>query len=53
MRLLQTNKTAQFTLTKYVVAADPTPPYAILSHIWGLDNEEVTFKDMMNGTARG
>ncbi|KAF5599139.1 beta transducin [Fusarium pseudocircinatum] len=25
------------------------PPYAILSHRWGNDNEEVSFKDMMRG----
>jgi hypothetical protein len=24
--------------------------YAILSHTWGADTEEVTFKDMMDGT---
>ncbi|QGI99151.1 hypothetical protein CEK26_012220 [Fusarium fujikuroi] len=27
------------------------PPYAILSHRWGNDNEEVSFKDMTRGTA--
>ncbi|KAF5694079.1 beta transducin [Fusarium denticulatum] len=26
------------------------PPYAILSHRWGNDDEEVSFKDMMRGT---
>ncbi|KAL9564872.1 hypothetical protein ACKAV7_011324 [Fusarium commune] len=26
------------------------PPYAILSHRWGNDDEEVTFKDMTRGT---
>lgn len=27
------------------------PPYAILSHTWGPDVGEVTFEDMVNGTA--
>ncbi|KAF2807589.1 uncharacterized protein BDZ99DRAFT_346461, partial [Mytilinidion resinicola] len=26
------------------------PPYGILSHTWGLDTEEFTFEDMINGT---
>ncbi len=26
------------------------PPYAILSHTWGMDSEEVTFKDLIEGT---
>lgn len=28
------------------------PPYAILSHRWGLAGEEVTFDDFVNGTAK-
>jgi hypothetical protein len=28
------------------------PPYAILSHTWGADGEEVTFKDLTEGTGR-
>jgi hypothetical protein len=28
------------------------PPYAILSHTWGLDDEEVTFKDFMEDTGK-
>lgn len=28
------------------------PEYAILSHTWGPDNEEVTFQDLVDGTAR-
>ncbi|KAH8716753.1 hypothetical protein GQ44DRAFT_624900, partial [Phaeosphaeriaceae sp. PMI808] len=28
------------------------PPYAILSHTWGADNEEVTFADIMNGDGK-
>ncbi|KAK1238110.1 hypothetical protein MKX08_002689 [Trichoderma sp. CBMAI-0020] len=26
-----------------------TPPYAILSHTWGSDSEELTFSDVKNG----
>ena len=28
------------------------PPYAILSHTWGADTEEVTFKDLMEGSGK-
>jgi hypothetical protein len=28
------------------------PPYAILSHTWGSDNDEVTFKDMIEGEGK-
>jgi hypothetical protein len=28
------------------------PRYAILSHTWGADHEEVTFKDMVDGTGK-
>ncbi len=28
------------------------PQYAILSHTWGADGEEVTFKDLMEGTGK-
>jgi hypothetical protein len=27
------------------------PQYAILSHTWGLDSEEVTFQDLLDGKA--
>ena len=49
MRLLKLNDTAVFSLTKYFVS-DDIPRYAILSHTWGPDTEEVSFKDMMDGT---
>ncbi|KAF1984563.1 HET-domain-containing protein, partial [Aulographum hederae CBS 113979] len=29
------------------------PPYAILSHTWGDDEDEVTFKDVMEGSGKG
>jgi len=31
---------------------DKIPEYAILSHTWGADGEEVTFKDLMKGTGK-
>jgi hypothetical protein len=49
MRLLH-NETGKFTLTKDFNGDDPIPPYAILSHTWGPNNEEVTFEDIVNGT---
>jgi len=50
MRLLQRSNTGEFGLTKDLVGDDIIPPYAILSHTWGADTEEVTFKDLTNGT---
>jgi hypothetical protein len=28
------------------------PPYAILSHTWGADSDEVTFNDIIEGTGK-
>jgi hypothetical protein len=50
MRLLHRSETGEISLTKDLVGDDPIPPYAILSHTWGLDAEEVTFEDLTNGT---
>jgi hypothetical protein len=44
MRLLHFNNESEYSLTQFF---DDIPPYAILSHTWGL--EEVTFKDMKKG----
>jgi hypothetical protein len=52
MRLLQHSNTGEFSLTKDLVSNDPIPPYAILSHTWGLDADEVNFEDLMNGTGK-
>lgn len=49
MRLLQRNNDGGFSLVEYV--GRDVPPYAILSHTWGADREEVTFKDLSK--ARG
>lgn len=52
MRLLQRTKTGEIRLTQDLVGDDPIPPYAILSHTWGLATEEVTIEDITNGTAK-
>ncbi|KAN0073071.1 HET domain containing protein [Elaphomyces granulatus] len=52
MRLLKRNNTGQFSLTKDLLVSDDIPRYAILSHGWGTDTEEVSFKDMIDGTGK-
>ncbi len=52
MRLLQRSNTGEFSLTKDFVGDDTIPPYAILSHTWGADTEEVTFEDLTDGTGK-
>jgi hypothetical protein len=52
MRLLQLNKAGEVSLLNDNIG-DDVPPYAILSHTWGADGEEVTYKDLMNGTGKG
>lgn len=47
MRLLE-NIDGKFKLTNDLVR--DIPKYAILSHRWGLDTEEVTFRDLVEGT---
>jgi hypothetical protein len=50
MRLLQHSGSGDFSFTKDLVGDDQIPPYAILSHTWGSDTDEVTFEDLANGT---
>jgi hypothetical protein len=52
MRLLQRRNDQEFSLAEF--SGDNIPRYAILSHTWGADNEEVTFKDLMesSGTSK-
>jgi hypothetical protein len=50
MRLLELKNNGELSLTKDLVYK--IPPYAILSHTWGADNEEVTYKDMAEGTVK-
>jgi hypothetical protein len=51
MRLLELNNTGEVSLLKDIIG-DDVPQYAILSHTWGADGEEVTFKDLMDGTGK-
>ena len=51
MRLLLRSNTSEFSLTKDLVGDDIIPPYAILLHTWK-EGEEVTFKDLMDGTGK-
>lgn len=48
MRLLRRNSNGAFELTKDL-ADDSLPRYAILSHTWLDDDEEVTFEDLISG----
>ena len=47
MRLLQVDGNSEFSLTGDLI--DNIPPYAILSHTWGRDHEEVSLKDLTIG----
>ena len=47
MRLLQVDENGEFSLTDDLI--NNIPPYAILSHTWGEDHEEVDFKDLTIG----
>jgi hypothetical protein len=48
MRLLERNNDGEFSLTKNF--SNHIPNYAILSHTWGADTEEVNFRDLIDGT---
>jgi Heterokaryon incompatibility protein (HET) len=50
MRLLQVDENGEFSLTSDL--SNNIPPYAILSHRWGGDHEEVNFKDLTIGPRR-
>lgn len=51
VRLLERGVDGEITLTKNLVGPD-IPPYAILSHTWGADAEEVTFNGFVQGTGQ-
>jgi hypothetical protein len=51
MHLVQLQGDGECKLVTFV--SRNIPPYAILSHTWGPDHEEVTYQDLQNGTARG
>jgi Heterokaryon incompatibility protein (HET)/WD domain, G-beta repeat len=50
MRLLKLEENGTFTLTKDITY--PTTPYAILSHTWGEDDDEVNFEDLTHGSGK-
>jgi hypothetical protein len=49
MRLLELTSAGDYSLTNKF-HDDEIPPYTILSHTWGKDNEEVTFEDVVAGS---
>jgi len=51
MRLLQYNRDESFTFTNDL--ATDVPEYAILSHTWGSDFDEVTYRDLVDGAGKG
>ena len=51
MRLLKFDDSGGFSLIGPLNR--DIPEYAILSHTWGADGEEVTHEDLMNGTGKG
>ena len=51
MRLIELLPNGNFRLTDRFL--EDLPPYAILSHTWGKEIEEVTFEDMVAGSGRG
>ena len=50
MRLLQLTQHGEVSLTKDL--GNDVPPYAILSHTWGADDDEVTFDDLEKGLGK-
>ena len=50
MRLLERSNDGEFSLTKDL--GDHVSRYAILSHTWGADTAEVTFRDLIDSTGK-
>jgi hypothetical protein len=50
MRLLQLDDKGEYSLVEFV--GNDIPRYAILSHTWGRDIDEVTFQDLINGRGK-
>jgi hypothetical protein len=50
MRLLRRLLNGDLKLISF--DGDETPQYAILSHTWGKESEEVTYKDIVKGAGR-
>ena len=47
MRLLNVDADGSLSLTTFI--GNKIPSYAILSHTWEADNQELTFQDLQNG----
>jgi hypothetical protein len=50
MRLLKYEEDGELSITYFEDSS--TPPYAILSHTWGQDAEEVTFQDLVKNAGK-
>jgi ankyrin repeat protein len=50
MRLLKLRDNDELSLAEFF--GNDIPPYAILSHTWGADHDEVTFKDLVDGAGK-
>lgn len=50
MRLLKFGSHGELSLTKDLI--EDIPPYAILSHTWGADDDELTFNDLKDGAGK-
>jgi Heterokaryon incompatibility protein (HET) len=50
MRLLKSGSRGELSLTKNLI--EDIPRYAILSHTWGADDDEVTFDDLQNESSK-
>ncbi|RWA10086.1 hypothetical protein EKO27_g5017 [Xylaria grammica] len=50
MRLLWAEADGNFRLAEF--SDEKIPPYAILSHTWGADDEEVSFRDIVDGRGK-
>jgi hypothetical protein len=50
MRLLRVEEGGRYSLTEF--SSDEIPPYAILSHTWGENHDEVSFRDLQEGTGK-
>lgn len=53
MRLLEYGNDGQLRVTADLVDEDAIPRYAILSHTWGAEADEVTFEDLVNNAGKG
>jgi hypothetical protein len=51
MRLLERDSTGEPRLTEDFVG-DKIPKYAILSHTWGANTDEVTYRELIDGTGK-